>query len=63
MSIKIMISATEEKELEEAMGALNPVILKRGYRIKRKITQSGRKKFVAYVETRKHVCNKTRNVI
>lgn len=53
MSIKISISTSKQAELDEIMQVLNPIVVKRNYRVKRKLSAvSGNERFVAYIGTK-----------
>ena len=57
MSVKIVVSATEESEREEILQALEPVVKRKKYRIKKKPpTLGGNVFYVAYIGSRKHGC-------
>ena len=52
MSVKLKVSATAQKELDEILDALQPVIIKHNFRVKRKVPSAASSKLTAYVETR-----------
>lgn len=64
MSVKIKISTTKAVERNEIMNALESIILKNQYRVKRRrLKPDGENRYIVYIESAKLTCKPSKDMI